>query len=89
MQRSEAGGTDGDGRPDPAVANNGSNAVSVLLGNGNGSFGTKTDFATGSGPYSIAIGDLNGDGNLVVAGAYPYTLRATDTTTHVVLFEAT
>src|SRR5206468_4724822 len=39
-----------------------SGTVSVLLGNGDGSFGLKTDFATGSSPYSVAIGDLNGDG---------------------------
>jgi hypothetical protein len=39
-----------------------SGTVSVLLGNGDGSFGVKTDYGTGSYPYSVAIGDLNGDG---------------------------
>ena len=34
----------------------------MLLGNGDGTFGAKTDFATGPVPVSVAIGDLNGDG---------------------------
>ena len=42
--------------------------VSVRLGNGNGngngSFGTATNFAVGVAPYSVAIADVNGDGNL-------------------------
>jgi hypothetical protein len=33
----------------------------VLLGNGDGTFGTRTDFGTGSHPDFVAIGDLNGD----------------------------
>ena len=37
-------------------------SVSVLLGNGSGSFGAKTDFATGRYPTSVAVGDINGDG---------------------------
>ena len=36
-----------DGKPDLAVANNGSNTVSVLLGNGNGTFQAQQNFATG------------------------------------------
>jgi len=66
----------GDGNPDLAVANINSITVSVLLGNGNGTFGTKTDFATGSAPLSVAIGDLNGDGkpDLAVANFYTNTV---------------
>src|SRR5437879_6529689 len=56
------GDLNGDGKPDLATANGGSNTVSVLLGNGDGSFGVRTDYGTGSNPYSVAIGDLNGDG---------------------------
>ena len=51
-----------DGRPDLVVANYGSGTVSVLLGNGDGTFGAKTDFGAGSDPQSVAIADLNGDG---------------------------
>src|SRR6185369_4530159 len=43
---------------DLAVANYSSNSVSVLLGNGSGGFGAKTDFNTGSSPRSLAVGDV-------------------------------
>jgi len=35
--------------------------VSVLLGNGDGTFAARVEHATGSQPISVAIGDLNGD----------------------------
>ena len=41
----------------------GSNTVSVLLGDGTGSFGTATNFATAGHPLSVAVGNLNGDSN--------------------------
>ena len=48
---------------DLAVANGASNNVSILLGNGDGTFGTPaTNFAVGEGPASVAVGDFNGDG---------------------------
>ena len=40
----------------------GANTVSVLLNQGSGTFGTKVDYTTGSGPYSVAVVDVNGDG---------------------------
>ena len=66
---------DGDGRPDIAVANYGSNSISVLrnvsvAGSINAaSFEAKVDFSTGSSPVSLAFGDVNADGkpDLVVA----------------------
>ena len=36
--------------------------MSVLLGNGNGTFQAKQSFGTGIAPYSVAVADLNGDG---------------------------
>ncbi len=62
------GDLDGDGKPDLAVANQNSATVSVLRNTSTsgsivaGSFAAKVDFATGSSPYSVAIGDLDGDG---------------------------
>jgi len=46
------GDLNGDGNPDLATANYLSNSVSVLLGNGAGSLGVKTDYATGSLPIA-------------------------------------
>jgi hypothetical protein len=43
--------------------------VSVRTGDGAGGFGPKTDFATGTGPFSLAIGDVSGDGRLDLATA--------------------
>ena len=53
-----------DGKADLAIANNSSNTVSILLGNGDGTFNTKIDFPVGKNPQSVAIGDFNGDGKL-------------------------
>ena len=53
----------GDGIPDLAVANNGSNTVSVLLGSGGAAFPTKADYPTGHNPRSVAMGYFDGDGN--------------------------
>jgi len=53
-----------DGRPDLAVANAGSNNVSILLGNGGGggTFQAAVNYSVGSGPRSVAVGDFNADG---------------------------
>jgi hypothetical protein len=64
----------GDGKSDLAVANvtNAGAAppgVSILLGNGAGGFGASTIFATGHRPFSVAVGDLNGDGKADLAVA--------------------
>jgi hypothetical protein len=49
------------------VANQSSNTVSILLGNGDGTFQPKTDFATGTAPVAVAVSDFNGDGKLDLA----------------------
>ena len=56
------GDVNADGRPDLAVANVSSDNVSVLLGNGNGTFQPDVTFAAGDDPTSVALGDVNGDG---------------------------
>jgi hypothetical protein len=63
------GDFNGDGKVDLAVVNEGSNTVSILLGNGDGTLRPKTDFATGAQPWGIAVGDFNGDGKLDLAVA--------------------
>jgi FG-GAP-like repeat len=54
----------GDGKPDIVTANSGSNNVSVLFGNGSGSFSAApgSPFAVGANPASVAVADVNGDG---------------------------
>ena len=52
----------GDGKGDLVTADNNSNAVSVLLGNGNGTFQAKQSFGTGNVPYGAVAADFNGDG---------------------------
>jgi hypothetical protein len=58
-----------DGKPDLVVANSGSKSVSVLLGNGNGTFAAATNFTTGVKPRSLAVADVNGDGRLDLLAA--------------------
>ncbi len=75
------GDMDGDGKPDLAVTNSGSNTVSVFRNTSvpgtinEGSFTTKVDFATGIQPLALAIGDLDGDGkpDLVVGNNWDRT----------------
>ncbi|MFN6052282.1 MAG: FG-GAP repeat domain-containing protein, partial [Planctomycetia bacterium] len=62
----------GDGNLDIVTANISSlkgSTASVLLGNGNGTFGPKADFATGDYPNSVTLGDVNGDGRLDIITA--------------------
>ena len=62
-----AGDLNGDGRTDLVTANSGTNDVSVLFGQGNGTFAPAVSYAAGTNPVSIAIADLNGDGRLDLA----------------------
>src|SRR5207244_2072158 len=62
----------GDGQLDLVMADqgddygNGSN-VSVLLGNGDGTFQAAVNYAAGNYPWSITVGDFNGAGRLDLA----------------------
>jgi Bacterial type II and III secretion system protein/FG-GAP-like repeat len=70
----------GDGFNDLAVANNTDNTVSILLGNGDGTFGAATSVAVGTGPVAIAAADLNADGNADLA-----VVNQTDGTVSILL----
>jgi Flp pilus assembly secretin CpaC len=52
----------GDGHIDLIVADQGNNSVSVFLGNGDGTFQPRSDYATGNAPVYVAAADLNNDG---------------------------
>src|SRR5262245_43031737 len=69
------GDLSGDGSLDLVAVNHDDNTgtVTVLPGNGNGTFSTRTDFCVGSGPRGLALGDLSGDGRLDLAVASEYT----------------
>ncbi|MBO2009762.1 FG-GAP-like repeat-containing protein [Hymenobacter negativus] len=68
----DMGDLNGDGRPDAVVVNtsaaNGTQNLSVLLGQAGGAFSTATNFPTNisasTSSYNVALGDLNGDGYL-------------------------
>lgn len=51
----------GDGKPDLVTANYYDSTVSVLLGNGNGTFQTAVPYSAGPSPTWVAVGDFNGD----------------------------
>lgn len=66
----------GDGKVDIVVSNNGSNSLSVFLGNGDGTLQPGTLVTVGSGPVYIVVGDFNRDGkpDLAVANQFDNTV---------------
>jgi hypothetical protein len=59
----------GDGKLDLAMVSvqTGVNTVSVLLGDGDGTFQPNVDYATAVGPIAVTLGDFNGDGKVDLA----------------------
>ncbi len=58
----------GDGLPDLIVTDGGAGMVSVFNGNGNGTFASQVEYATGNDPAGVAVGNLgNGHPDLVIA----------------------
>ncbi len=71
-----AGDFTGDGHLDLAVTNSSANTVSVLLGNGDGTFAPQVTYAVGSRPGAIVAGDFTGNGriDLAVANSFGNTV---------------
>jgi hypothetical protein len=69
----DLGDINGDGLLDLAVANSGSNDVSILLGKSAGGFQSQLRFSVGESPNSLVLGDVDGDGNLDLATINNYT----------------
>ena len=71
------GDADSDHVPDLAVPNYGSNTVSVLIGNGDGTFWSTGPYPTEAGPIAAAIAHLDAyaDPNLVVLNANSATVQ--------------
>ena len=66
----------GDGKLDIAVGNSAATpTVSILLGNGNGTFQAPKSYAVDGRPNSIAVADFNNDGKIDIA-ALPAKLGA-------------
>jgi hypothetical protein len=63
-----AGDFNGDGKVDLVFVNGGNNqTISVLMGNGNGTFQAPVDYPTALFPGKVAVGDFSGDGKPDIA----------------------
>jgi hypothetical protein len=65
----EPGDFNNDGFPDATTANVADNTVSILLGNGNGTFAPQQVVSVGGSPHGLAVLDADGDGDLDIATA--------------------
>ncbi len=63
----ENGDFDRDGSSDVAVANTEGDSISILLGQGDGSFGSHQEIPLATQPRGVAVLDADGDGDLDVA----------------------
>src|SRR4029078_12168868 len=63
------GDFNGDGKTDLATANTASDNISMLIGNGDGTFAAAVHFAGDANPLSVAAGDFNADGKTDLASA--------------------
>jgi hypothetical protein len=66
---SEPADFNGDGNADLAVVNINDNSVSIVLGNGDGTFAPQQEIAVGQLPRGIAVLDFDGDGDADVVNS--------------------
>ncbi|MGD0304604.1 MAG: FG-GAP-like repeat-containing protein [Candidatus Acidiferrales bacterium] len=66
-----------DNNLDMAVANQNSNSITILLGNGDGTFATGTPLTTGNGPVCVVASDIEsiGSPDLIVANKTDNTIQ--------------
>lgn len=57
----------GDGKQDLVTSNSDGNSISILLGNGNGTFQPPNHFSVGNRPLWLEVRDFNGDGKADIA----------------------
>ena len=67
----------GDSKPDLIVTNSEYGTVATLFGNGNGTFGSPREYASGGFAFGLALADVNGDGATDVVTAIDDSLGAT------------
>lgn len=80
-----SGDFNGDGKTDLVTANQTAGTVSVLLGNGDGTFRTNVDYTVGAAAYAVAVGDFNNDGKADLAVGYCATSQSCSSQAGVVI----